>query len=276
MKKINEYRRFSKKEPDLSFCYMRRIRVIPVLLLENNRLVKTIRFSKPNYIGDPINAVKIFNEKEVDELILLDVQASQQGRTPDYAKITEIAGEAFMPMGYGGGVKTLDDIKKVLWAGFEKIVFNTQAVLNSKVISEGAALCGAQSMVVCIDYKKNLFGKPKVYIKSGTESTGKNPKEFARQMEEAGAGEIILQCIDRDGTFQGYDLETIHDVASHVSVPVVACGGASVTSDFLKAVQAGASAVAAGSLFVYRSAARGILPNYPSQAVLQAELYNNI
>lgn len=255
---------------------MRRVRVIPVLLLQNNRLVKTIRFSRHNYIGDPINAVKIFNEKEVDELVLLDIDASKTGRAPGYDRIAEIAGEAFMPMGYGGGVRTLDDVKKVLWAGFEKIIFNTSAFQNPQVIGQGAALCGAQSIVVSIDYKKNIFGKHKVFIKGGTESTGKSPREFAREMESAGAGEIILQSIDRDGTFSGYDLDMIHEVSSAVSVPVVPCGGASSLDDFLPAVQAGASGVAAGSLFVYRSAARGILPNYPAQKALQTQLYTKL
>jgi cyclase len=255
---------------------MRRVRVIPVLLLQNNRLVKTIKFSKPNYIGDPINAVKIFNEKEVDELILLDIDASKNNRAPDYAKISEIAGEAFMPMGYGGGVRDLDDIKKVLWAGFEKIIFNTTSHLNKAVIRQGAALCGVQSMVVSVDYKKNIFGKSRVYVKSASESTGKSPREFAREMQDAGAGEIILHCIERDGTFQGYDLETLQDVASSVTIPVVACGGASGLEDFVKAINAGASAVAAGSLFIYRSAARGILPNYPLPEVLKKNLYANL
>jgi imidazole glycerol-phosphate synthase subunit HisF len=255
---------------------MRRVRVIPVLLLEHNRLVKTARFSKPNYIGDPINAVKIFNEKEVDELLLLDISASRSNKAPDFEAIQRIAGEAFMPMGYGGGVKTLDDIRRVLWAGFEKIVFSTSAFYNKQVISQGAALCGSQSMVVVIDYRRNIFGKSRVFVKAGTENTKKKPVEFAREMEEAGAGEIVLQSIERDGMFSGYDLETIAEVSSGVSIPVVVCGGASSVNDFLPAIRAGASAVAAGSIFVYRGAARGILPNYPSQEVLKSELYNLI
>lgn len=255
---------------------VRRVRVIPVLLLRNGRLVKTIRFSKPNYIGDPINAVKIFNEKEVDELMLLDVSVSRSGSSPDFDLIGHIAGEAFMPMGYGGGVRTLEDIKKVLWTGFEKIVFNTACFYNKGLISQGAALCGTQSMVAVIDYKKNIFGKKRAYVKGGTENTGRSPIDFATELEEAGAGEIVLQSIERDGTFSGYDLETIAEVSSRVKIPVVACGGASTVRDFLPAIRAGASAVAAGSMFVYRSTARGVLPNYPSQGVLKEELYNQI
>jgi imidazole glycerol-phosphate synthase subunit HisF len=255
---------------------MRRVRVIPVLLLQNKRLVKTVRFSRPNYIGDPINAVKIFNEKEVDELMLLDIGASKNETGPDFDSITEIAGEAFMPMGYGGGVRSVEDIKKVLWAGFEKIIFNTSAFYNKTLISDGAGLCGAQSMVVSIDYKKNLFGRHRVYVKGGSARTSQSPLEFAREMADAGAGEIVLQSIDRDGMFQGYDLETIHTVANGVNIPVVACGGASTVSDFAMAIKAGASAAAAGSLFVYHSAARGILPNYPSQEILKKELYNQL
>lgn len=255
---------------------MRRIRVIPVLLLQGNRVVKTVRFSKPNYIGDPINAVKIFNEKEVDELLLLDIKASREEKPPDFELIGNIAGEAFMPMGYGGGVRTLDDIKRVLWAGFEKIVFNTSAFFNTRIISQGAALCGAQSMVVVIDYKRNLLGKKRAFIKGGSGNTRKSPLQFAREMQDAGAGEIVLQSIERDGMFSGYDLETIQEVSSGVQIPVVACGGAASVNDFLPAINAGASAVAAGSMFVYRSTARGILPNYPSQEVLKKELYNLI
>jgi len=253
---------------------MTRVRVIPVLLLDNGRLVKTIQFAKPAYIGDPINAVKIFNEKEVDEIVVLDISATRENRRPDFSRIAGIAGEAFMPMGYGGGVKTVEDIRNVLLAGFEKVIFNTASYFDPNLIRMGSASCGAQSIVVCIDYRKNFFGRWKVCVKGGGKKTEWSPVEFAREMEEAGAGELILQSIERDGMYLGYDLDMIKEVSQAVNIPVVACGGASAISSFAEAIHAGASAVAAGSLFVFRSNARGILINYPSQKVLRDELYN--
>jgi len=255
---------------------MRRIRVIPVLLLQNGGLYKTIKFKSPQYLGDPINAVKIFNDKEVDEILVLDIQASRNNTAPDFNKLAEIAGEAFMPMGYGGGVRTVDDIKRILFSGYEKVVLNSIASANPTLVKHGAALTGAQSIVVCIDYKKNWLGKMRVYSHGGTREVNKNPVDFAREMEEMGAGEIILQSIGQDGTFGGYDLDVINKVSSAVGVPVVACGGAAAVEDFVKAINAGASAVAAGSLFVYKSAARGILMNYPPVTDLTAKLYSQI
>jgi len=247
--------------------------VIPVLLLNKSGLYKTIQFSKPAYIGDPVNALKIFNEKEVDEILVLDIYASRHQGIPDYSKLAEIAGEAFMPMGYGGGIRTVEDIKRTIFSGFEKVVLNTAAALQPQLVREGAALVGAQSIVVCIDYKKNWLGRPRAFTSGGMQDIGKHPVDFAREMEDHGAGEIILQCIDRDGTFKGYDLEMIHQVSSAVNIPLVACGGAASIDDFVLAVQAGASAIAAGSMFVYRSAMRGVLLNYPSSEELTNKLY---
>jgi cyclase len=255
---------------------MRRVRVIPVLLLHQEGLYKTVQFSKPAYIGDPVNAVKIFNEKEVDEILVLDIHASRQGKAPDYAKLEEIAGEAFMPMGYGGGIRSVADIRRTIFSGYEKVVLNTAAAQLPALVREGSALVGAQSIVVCIDYKKNWLGRPRVYSHGGTQDTGKHPLDFAREMEDQGAGEVILQSIARDGTFTGYDLEMIHQVSSAVHIPLVACGGASAIDDFVLAVQAGASAVAAGSVFVYRSAMRGVLLNYPSAEELQNKFYSKV
>jgi cyclase len=252
---------------------MRRVRVIPVLLLREGGLYKTVKFSRPSYIGDPINAVKIFNEKEVDELLVLDISASRKNLKPDFNKIAEIAGEAFMPMGYGGGVRSVDDIRQIIFSGFEKVVLGTSAFENPDLVKNGSSLVGAQSIVVSIDFKKNLFGKLRVYVKNGQENTGYDPISYARKMEDMGAGELILHAIDRDGMYTGYDLTVIEQVAHAVHVPLVACGGASGISDFAQAIQAGASAVAAGSVFVYRGKTRGILPNYPSQAELRSELF---
>lgn len=247
--------------------------MIPILLLGEGGLYKTVQFAKPTYIGDPINAVKIFNEKEVDELVLLDIEASRKNRRPDFKRIAEIAGEAFMPMGYGGGARTVDDIRQIIFGGFEKVILGTSAFENPELIKSGAAQVGAQSIVVTIDYKKNFFGKPKVYVKGGQVNTGFDPVSYARKMEDLGAGELILHAIDRDSMYSGYDIGVIEQVAHAVQVPLVACGGASGISDFAPAVQAGASAVAAGSIFVYRGKTKGILPNYPSQAELLKELF---
>lgn len=252
------------------------MRVIPVLLLTDGGLCKTMQFDKPAYLGDPINAVKIFNEKEVDELLILDIAASRKNLKPDFKKIIEIASEAFMPMGYGGGVRTVEDIRQVILGGYEKVVLGTSAFDNPELVRNGASQVGAQSIVVSVDYKKNLFGKPRVYVKGGQVNTSLDPVSYAKKMEGLGAGELILHAIDRDGMYSGYDLSLIEQVAHAVHIPVVACGGASGIIDFAPAIQAGASAVAAGSVFVYRGKTRGILPNYPSQEELRTEVFKKL
>ena len=255
---------------------MRRIRVIPVLLLKNGGLVKTIRFKNPTYIGDPINAVKIFNEKEVDEIVLLDIDATIQNREPDYGKIKEICSEAFMPFGYGGGIKNIDQIKKLFQTGIEKIIINTEAFLNPKLIEQAAVIFGNQSIVVSMDFKKNIIGNKKVFVKAGTYNTKFAPLEYAKKMEDYGAGEFILTSIDNEGTYKGYDLDIIELITHKLKIPVVANGGAANISDFVEAIKSGASAVAAGSIFVYRSNNKGILINYPSQKELTNDLFDLI
>lgn len=245
---------------------MKRIRIIPVLLLINEGLYKTIKFKKPNYIGDPINAVKIFNEKEADELVLLDITASKENREPNYKKIAEIAGEAFMPMAYGGGIKSFDDAKRVFDCGFEKIVINTVALKNPSIIEEIGSVYGAQSVVVCIDAKLNWLGKYNAYIKDGSQRVSKPPEQIAVMAEKAGAGEIFINAIHKDGTWEGFDLKLIQKVSHSVSIPVIACGGASNVADFRKAIiEGGASAVAAGSMFVYQKKGMGVLISFPSE-----------
>ncbi len=244
---------------------MGRVRIIPVLLLSKGGLYKTIKFQKEQYIGDPINAVKIFNEKEADELLLLDYTASKEKRGIDYKKITEIAGEAFMPMAYGGAIQNFDDAKKVFDSGFEKVVLNSVLFSNPRLIEQIAGVYGAQAVVGSMDVKKNLFGKYKVYSHSGTNSTGHDPVEWAKTLEQNGVGEIMINSIERDGTWEGYDEVLIEKVARAVNVPVIACGGAGSTDDFKKAVNAGASAVAAGSMFVYQKKGMGVLISFPAQ-----------
>jgi len=243
---------------------MRRIRIIPVLLLSKGGLYKTIKFKNGKYVGDPINAVKIFNEKEADELLLLDYKASVENRPPDYIKIKEIAEEAFMPMAYGGGIKNADDAKKVFDCGFEKIVLNSILFQNISLIEQIANIYGAQSVVGCIDVKKNLFGKYHVYSHSGTKNTGKDPLKWAKEIELKGVGEIILNSIDNDGTWNGYLFDLIKDISHKIDVPMIACGGAGSEDDFRKAVLAGASAVAAGSMFVFQKKEMGVLISFPS------------
>jgi cyclase len=247
---------------------MSQVRIIPVLLLKNGGLYKTVRFGKDNYVGDPINTVKIFNEKEADELVLLDYHASLDKRAPDYSKIAEIAGEAFMPMAYGGGITHLDQARKVFDGGFEKVVLNSVLFNNLSILEEIGNIYGAQSVVGSVDVKKNLFGKQKVYSVSGTRKTDLDPVEWAKTLEAAGAGEIFLNSVDRDGTWAGYDIPLIRAVSEAVKIPVIACGGAGSMADFEKAVrEGGASAVAAGSLFVYQRKGMGVLVNFPTQKI---------
>jgi len=252
---------------------MKRVRVIPALLIQKGGLVKSIRFKDHKYVGDPINAVKIFNEKEVDEIVILDISATAEKRPPNMRQIREIASEAFMPLAYGGGITRLDEIKELIAGGVEKVVLNTVAFTNPQLIRDGATYIGSQSMVVSLDVKKNIWGKYRVYVQNGSKDTGLDPVVYARQMEEAGAGELILNSIEKDGTFGGYDKELIQLVTSRVNIPVVAIGGASTVSDFAQAVQCGASAVAAGSMFVFQRPHRAVLISYPSQAELREKLY---
>lgn len=252
---------------------MRRIRIIPVLLLQKGGLVKSVKFKNNKYVGDPINAVKIFNEKEIDEIVVLDIDATREKRPPAMKKIKEIAGEAFIPLAYGGGITTIEEVKELFYAGVEKVVINNAAISNPRLITEAASLVGSQSIVASIDVKKNLFGKYKVFVRNGTENTGHDPVEFAKKMEETGAGELFLCSIDRDGTYEGYDLDLIKKVSEAVNIPVVACGGAGNIDDFAKAVRYGASAVAAGSMFVFQRPHNAVLISYPSQQELIAKVY---
>lgn len=255
---------------------MKRVRVIPVLLLKNGGLYKSSRFRDFKYVGDPINAVKIFNEKEVDEIILLDIDATSQGRPPDLNIIREIASEAFMPLGYGGGITTVDMMRSVLRSGAEKVVINNAAINNPQVISEAAKEFGSQSVVVSIDVKKDWRGKYKIHTINGKVNTGKSPAEFSKLMEDMGAGEIFLNSIDRDGTYSGYDLNLVESVSKNLNIPIVICGGASSITDFELAIKAGASAVAAGSMFVFQRPHNAVLISYPEQSNLRQKLYSQI
>jgi cyclase len=245
-------------------------RIIPLLLLKNKGLVKTVKFMDPKYIGDPINAVRIFNEKEVDELIFLDITATAEMRKPNYEYLEKIAGECFMPLCYGGGISSLDDIHKIINLGVEKVSINSFAYSNPLFVKEAANEFGSSTIVVSVDVKKNLWGKYVVAINNGKTLTRTDPVEYVRMIEDMDAGEVLLNSTDRDGEMDGYDLELIHKVASAINIPLIACGGARNINDFKFAIDSGASAMAAGSMFVFHGKLKAVLISYPSQSDLKS------
>ena len=255
---------------------MKRVRVIPVLLLAQSGMVKTERFAKPRYLGDPINAVKIFNEKRADELILLDIEATAKGRIK-FDWVSDIVSEAFMPIGYGGGISSVAQAAELFKRGVEKVVINTAAAENPSLISEIAARYGNQAVVASIDVKKNFWKKNRVYARNGRKEVASDAAELARRYRDAGAGEIILTSIDREGTFDGYDTALLETVAAAVDIPVVANGGAASIADFQRAVAQGkCSAVAASSMFVFSKKGEGMLISYPSERELKEQFWSRL
>jgi cyclase len=245
-------------------------RVIPTLLLRGTGLVKTTHFKDPKYVGDPINAIRIFNDKEVDELILLDITRATEGAGPAFEVIRDTASECFMPLAYGGGISSLSDIERILSIGVEKVVMNTAALKNPSLVESAARNFGSQAIVVSIDVRRKLFGGYEVVGKRATERTGIDPVAFASHCESLGAGEIMVTSVERDGTMQGYDHELITKVSSAVTAPVIASGGARDLTDMAEASKnSGASAVAAGALFVFQGKHRAVLISYPSPQVLR-------
>ncbi|MCK1652714.1 imidazole glycerol phosphate synthase subunit HisF [Bradyrhizobium sp. 149] len=252
---------------------MLKTRVIPALLLRGAGLVKTTAFKNPVYVGDPINVIRIFNEKEVDELVLLDIAATRTGRGPAFSTIESIASECFMPVAYGGGITTVEQVRRILGLGVEKVVINAAALADPQFVRAAADEFGSQAIVVSMDVKRKLLGRYEVYGDSGTRSTGHEPVAYARMMADLGAGEILLTAIDRDGTMKGYDIELVSKVASAVGIPVIASGGAGTIADFgVASKQGGAAAVAAGAMFVFHGPHRAVLITYPSHAELSAVL----
>lgn len=251
---------------------MQLTRVIPVLLLRNGGLVKTIKFKDPKYVGDPINAMKIFNTKEVDELVLLDIMATVNRREPDFKAIKEIVSEAFMPIGYGGGITNMEQVKKLFQIGVDKIIINSAALSNPELIKKASEIYGSQSIVVSIDVKKNMWGSYKLYSYSERKSLKDDVIDTIRKFEELGAGEIIINSVDHDGTMQGYDVSLIDMVSKCVKVPVIALGGAGSIEDLKSAISHGASAVAAGSFFVYQGIHRAVLISYVKSELLLKEI----
>lgn len=245
---------------------MLRPRIIPCLLVSNKGLVKTVKFDTSKYIGDPINAVKIFNEKESDELIVLDIDASAKGITPDFVMIQKLAAECRMPLCYGGGVKTVEHAKKIIGLGVEKVAISSEAIINPLLISSIANEIGNQSLVVVLDVKKTLFGKYEVMTHNGKKKTGFTPVEFAKRAEKLGAGEIVVNSIDQDGQMQGYDLSLATKVREAITIPMTVLGGAGTLTDIEKLIsECGVIGAAAGSLFVFKGKYRAVLINYPNQ-----------
>lgn len=252
---------------------MLRTRIIPCLLLRGESLVKTVRFGKFEYIGDPLNTCRIFNELEVDELAFLDITASKEQRSPNFKILQEITNECFMPLSYGGGITDVATAERIFRIGFEKIVLNTAPFENSQLIPDLAKAFGSQSVIVAIDVRKSILGRWQVCSLSGTVNRKMHPVDWAQKVEAFGAGEILLTSIDREGTWQGFDLDLVKLVANGVGIPVIAHGGGGTVEHIGRVVQqAGASAVALGSMVVFQRQGMGVLVNFPDRYKLQRVL----
>ena len=246
-------------------------RIIPCLLLRNKGLVKTIKFRDSTYVGDPVNTVRIFNEKEVDEIFFLDIDATRSKKEPPYSLISDIASECFMPFAYGGGIQSLHQIDRIVKSGAEKVIINSAAFIVKNFISEAVKQFGSSTIAVSVDVKKDFLKGHMVYINGGTTRTGKTPVSYTKEIENEGAGEILINSIDRDGTMEGYDIDLIKSVSANVSLPVIACGGAGSMNDFRLAFkEGGASAAAAGSFFVFHGKRRAVLITYPSYSEINS------
>jgi cyclase len=245
-------------------------RVIPCLLLSGGGLVKTHKFAKPKYVGDPINAVKIFNEKEVDELMVLDIDATKQRRGPDFALIEQLAGECFMPLCYGGGIRSADDARTLFKLGVEKVSLQSAVTQSPGIVREIADHAGEQAVVVSIDLRRNWLGKPQTYSAAGLPARHRDWREAVREAVALGAGEILLNAVDRDGTLSGMDTDLIAEASAMADVPLIAIGGVGSLADIKAATDAGASAVAAGAFFVFHGPHRAVLITYPRYEELQA------
>jgi cyclase len=245
---------------------MLRPRIIPSLLLHDKGLVKTLNFKSPKYVGDPINAVRIFNEKEVDELAFFDIDATVLNKEPDYGLIEKLANQSRMPLCYGGGVKTVEQAQKIFGLGVEKIALSSAAIVNPKLVTQIADRVGSQSVIVVLDVKKKILGGYEIFTHNGKKPTGINPIKFAKELEQLGTGEIIINSIDQDGVMKGYDLNLVNKIAEMISLPLTVLGGAGSLSDIEKVIERhGVIGVAAGSLFVFKGPYKAVLINYPTQ-----------
>lgn len=245
---------------------MLRPRIIPSLLIHDNGLIKTVNFKNPKYVGDPINAVKIFNEKAVDELAIFDIDATVFGKEPNYSLIERLASQSMMPLCYGGGVKTVEQAQRIFSLGIEKIALSSAVLHNPKLISDISERVGAQSVIVVLDVKKKMLGGYEVYTHNGKKATGINPFKFVEEAQRLGAGEIVINSIDRDGLMKGYDMDLIAKVREKISLPMTVLGGAGSLEDIEKVINRhGVIGVAAGSLFVFKGPYKAVLINYPTQ-----------
>ncbi len=245
---------------------MLRPRIIPTLLIHNNGLVKTVNFKNPKYVGDPINAVRIFNEKGVDELAIFDIDATVLGKEPNYGLIERFASQSMMPLCYGGGVKTVKQAQRIFSLGIEKIALSSAILGNPQLIKEISERVGAQSVIVVLDVKKKMLGGYEVYTHNGKKATGINPIKFVEEAQKMGAGEIVINSIDNDGVMQGYDLNLIAKVREKITIPMTVLGGAGSLEDIEKVINIhGVIGVAAGSLFVFKGPYKAVLINYPTQ-----------
>jgi len=254
---------------------MFRPRIIPVLLLRGQGLVKTVRFSNPTYIGDPINAVRLFNDYRADELVFLDINASSERRIVSGELVRKIGDEAFMPFSIGGGITNIEQIRELLSLGAEKVVMNTIVPGHMSLIGEASKIFGSQSIMVSVDVKKMILGGYRIMTMGGRKGINTALGQYIKDIESAGAGEILINSIDRDGTMSGYDIALTKEVSSSVKIPVIACGGAGSLSDMKKAyTEGGASACAAGSMFVYHGLRKGVLINYPDRSEILTAFSN--
>lgn len=256
---------------------MLRPRIIPCLLIKDNGLVKSVQFKDHKYVGDPINAVKIFNEKEVDEIIIVDIDATTYNREPDYKLIEALAAECRMPLCYGGGVKTVEQAQKIFALGVEKVSISSEAVLNPNLLTEIGNRVGSQSIVIVLDVKKSKSGKYEIWIHNATKNTGKDPIEFAKEVERLGAGEVVVNSIDEDGMMKGYDMELIDKIRNAISLPLTVLGGAGTLKDIGSLISKHkVIGAAAGSLFVFKGIFKAVLINYPKPSEKAALLTENL
>lgn len=255
---------------------MLRPRIIPCLLVHNKGLVKTVKFKHPKYVGDPINAVRIFNEKQADELMVLDIDASAFNKEPDYQLIEKLASECRMPLCYGGGIKTVEQAQRIFSLGVEKVAISSGAITDPSLITRIAERVGTQSTVVVLDVKKKLMGGYEVYVENGKKGTGKNPQYLAYRFQELGAGEIVINSIDQDGVMKGYDLNLIEKVRKEITVPLTALGGVGSLEDIGSLIREfGIIGASAGSLFVFKGVYKAVLINYPSPENKDEMIKNN-
>ena len=255
---------------------MLRSRIIPVLLLKETSLVKTVKFNKFSYVGDPCNTVRIFNELEVDEISILDIDASVKKREPNYDLIGDIATEAFMPLSYGGGIDSFEKAKKIFNLGIEKVILNTAAITNPELISQIAKVYGSQAIVISVDVKTSFYSsKYNIYSHSGKKRTNLELKSWVKKCEDLGAGEIMLNYINRDGTWMGYDVELYKSIQENLNIPLVSCGGAKNIDDISKLIKhSGCSAAGVGSMVVFQKKNKGVLINFPNPETINIKLHS--